>query len=371
MDPITITIGAIIAGGAVAGTSWTIWSSSRKTKAKNERLWSAAADLVSGEFEPPSGPWYKRKPMTVEAQLHDVWVVSDHYTVSTGNTAQIFTRCSAEVEGAEDFKLKIKQHGLATSLGEALGFRNVSTGDTDFDHHFWIKSSDEELAAAWLDTQSRAALMPLDKYNLALNKGTLSATRSDIEQSPKSLAKAMEAVGTLGAAPLRIMTRWHALADALEGELVSEQEAWSPGAGVRVEAESRGARVVVDTVAADPDLDTQLVTRVTCHLVTGSAERLVISRQTTGMSGLQRVTPPAGQLAGELMVASGDAEKTEQRLTAQLCQRLTELAPESLWVLGQKVTILLPRLVLNKQRISSAVELGLDLTSTVGEGVYR
>ena len=370
MDPLTIALAAAAAGTVAAGSSLLVWAIKR-WNAKYLKIWTKVARRVGGEIEPPSGPWYKRTPMTIKARLHDVGVVVDHYTVSTGNSSQTYTRCRARALGATTLKLKVKKSGVASGLGRSLGFQDLATGDALFDDRFVVKTSDEDLARAWLDEEARTALMPLKHYTLEIKGGELKAIRSDMEKNPAALAQAINAVGALGAGGRRILHRWRDLAEAMEGDLLSEVVAWAPDASVQVEAERRGARVVVDATRKDASSRAPLLTRVRCHLVTGGAERCVVSRDSSRAAGLRPVELPEDLLPDGYKASSESPEETALRLTPRLCRRLSGLRLTAVEVDGQTITVLLDGLVFDAGIIYQAADLALDLASNFSEGVYR
>ena len=342
----------------------------KRWNAKYNKIWTKAARLVEGEFEPPSGPWYRRSTMTIKARLHDVGVLVDHYTVTAGNVSQTFTRCRARALGASGMKLKVKKSGVTSGLGRSLGFQDLATGDTPFDERFVVKASDEDLARAWLDGPARDALMSLQHYQLELKGGELKGIRANVEKDPAALVQAINAVAALAAGGRRILLRWRDLTEALEGELVTEVAAWTPDAGVKVEVRRRGAQVVVDALWGE-GRKARLLTRVRCHLVASTAERFSITRGSSADRELQRVELPPDQLPEQYMAGSEQPEQTARRLDPQLCRRLADLGPAAVSAEGQTVTVLLEGLEMDAGVISRAADLALDLASTFSEGVYR
>ncbi len=369
MDPITILVGAAAVGAAASGGGLVAWAIKR-WNAKLRKHWGEVAERLGGELVPPTGPWYHRAPMSIKARLHGVGVLLDSYTVSTDNSSQTYTRCRARALGAGLLKLKVKRAGLASSLGRSLGFQDLSTGDAAFDEQYVVKASDEDLALAWLDGPSCEALVPLQKYGLELKKGEIKATRGGLDRDPDSLVVVMDAVACLAAGGQRVLQRWRDLAEELEGTLAAEVMAWSPDADVQVEALRRGARLVVDAARTD-DRDEQLLTRVRCHLVAGTAEPLAITSGSLRGTELQRVELPQDRLPAGFQAASADAERTAQRLGEQLCRRMDDLPLHAVEAEDQTVTVLLTGLVLDAGVIGRAADLALDLASTFSEGVYR
>ena len=371
MDPITIAVCAAVVGGATAGTTLLAWVAIKRHNRKYLKLWTEAAARVGGELVPPAGPWYKRTPMTIKARLHDVEVTVDHYIVTTGNVSQTFTRCRARALGAADLKLVVKRKSVISGLGRTLGFQDLPTSDPAFDDRFVVKASDEDLALAWLDLPSREALMPLEKYEVELKASELKAVRANMENDPSTLVLVMDAVAALASGGHRIMERWREMAVALEGTLLSEVAAWDPEAGVKVETELRGARVVVEAAGDQIGRTVWLRTFVKCHLVTSGAERLAVFRGASWYRQLQRVELPPDRLPGEYKVLSEAPEDTARRLTSELCRRLADLSPAFVDSEGQTVRVALDGVVLNAEIIAGAADLALDLASTFSEGVYR
>lgn len=369
MDPITILVGAAAVGAAASGGGLIAWAVKR-WNAKLRKQWGEAARRVGGALVPPSGPWYHRRPMSIEAHLHDVGLLVDSYTVSTGNSSQTYTRCRARALGAGLLKLKVKRAGLASGLSRAIGFQDLATGDAQFDEQYVIKASDDDLALAWMDRQSREAVAPLQKYQLELKKGEVKAIRGGLDRDPDTLVLVMDAVASLAAGGRRVLERWRALAEELEGSLDADVVAWSPDADVRVEAPRRGARLVVDTTRTD-DRAERLLTRLRCHLVAGTAEPLAITRGSLRGTELQRVELPPDRLPAGFKVASADAERAAGRLGEQLCRRLGDLPLHAVEAGDRTITVLLDGLVLDARVIGRAADLALDLASSFSGGVYR
>ncbi len=368
MDPISITIalGAVFAGGAAASGALLLWRGKRSMAWCRER-WTEAANRVGGELELSRRPMLHYAPMAIKARLHDVGVVVDHDNVTVGNAHQAHTLCRARALGAAGLRLKISRRGAMSALGRSLGFQQLTTNDGAFDERFVVKTSDEDLARLWLDQQARAALMPLEGHTVELKRSKVRATAPGLEDNTEVLVQVMEAVATLAAGGRRILGRWRDLAEELEGTLAAEVTAWSPDADIQVEAEHRGARLVVDTYQDDDEL----LTRVCCHLVTGGAEDLLIGPGASLQGELKRVDLPDGRLPPGMEAASPRPDLGARRLTAPLCERITRLLPDTVYLEGQKTTVLLDGVLLDARRIREAADLAMDLATTFSEGVYR
>ena len=247
MEPFLVV--SLIAG--MAGVGLGAFKLERHQRAKRADAWQAAARLAGGRFEPGGGSLFRPVPAKIVARLRgdlQVWV--DHYTVSTGKSSSTFTRIVAWAPGAK-IEIKLRKQGVVASLGTALGLGDLELGDAGFDARYAVRTSDDEMARAWLGSEVRATIMKAGAdYELTLKDGKVTAQRLGIELEPERLTAAMHAVAALARGGRELVDRWRQLASWLPGTFTGADETFVPGR-VRIQAESAGRQLSVE-LTADP-----------------------------------------------------------------------------------------------------------------------
>lgn len=169
--PATALAIAALAGLAVLA----LWSARRCRRRRQavRTAWRSMAAELGGRFRPPSGPWYRRLPSRVEAEVMGVPVRLDSYTVSDGYSAQTFTR--AATRGPRGHRFRISRRHALSRLARSVGAQDVAVGDPDYDDAFVVKTD----APAWLRNRisSRVRQLHLEQPRvvLALRRGRITA----------------------------------------------------------------------------------------------------------------------------------------------------------------------------------------------------
>jgi len=358
----------VVAGGGVSGLLvWGVVALKRASDQAWERLtaaWRAAGSQLGGRFVPSAG---RSQPMTIEAVVDGVGIVIDHYTVSAGDSENVFTRVSALAEGPVGFKLSMKP-GVLASIGRALGAQDVVVGDPVFDEAFVVKTSDEDLARAWLAPGVTPALSAAADYLHALAKGRVTATRKDIESSSVHLIQVARATAAVAGRGGQLRSEWRRVAHDLGG--IVESELWGHDEP-RIEIQARGSRMTVELTRLASGLFTKrLVTRVWARRVGARPDRFVAAERGTLTEADGEVVPLEGA-KGRVEVRSSLPRVTAGRFDRELTEALEGLTGARMVAGDDEVAVIFPGLLLQAPPLKLAVTLVAGLTSSGPEGPYR
>ncbi len=104
-----------------------------------KEVWKQLADKLQGEY---SHSFWKGDKIAVDVGQ---WTITlDTYTVSTGQSAIVYTRMRAPYVNPDQFRFTIHRAHLFSSLGRWLGMQDIPVHVQPFDKDFVIKSNDEE-----------------------------------------------------------------------------------------------------------------------------------------------------------------------------------------------------------------------------------
>ena len=323
-----------------------IWG--RRFNQRINAAWAEAARDLEGTYDPKAGAWYRRS-RAIDANLAGVPVHVDHYTVSTGKSSTTYTRCEAEARGSGGLELKVYPKTIFTSIGRALGFQDVATGDPAFDEAFVVKANSDALARAWLSPEVRDAIMQAEGYTFALAGGRLKVTRPRLETEAAAIARVAQATAAVARRGRVIHEEWDAFAAKRRG-------ATSPGR-LRIEVEDARVPLRIDTRGFD---DSAATTRIVGRVVKGRGEAYAIGgeadREAEALAEVEEVP-----LSERYRVRSADPAKTARRMTEALCQEIERLAPLSVESDGEQVVVVLPGVETDEGRLDAACALAEQL----------
>lgn len=117
--------------------------------------WGRLAAELGSSFEP--GGFLRTT--AVRARLGGYDLVLDTYTVSSGNSSQVYTRLRAPFVNPSRFHFRIHRASIFTGLAKALGKQDLEIGVADFDRDFVIQGSDEGRVRALLADPGLRALL--------------------------------------------------------------------------------------------------------------------------------------------------------------------------------------------------------------------
>jgi len=356
----------VLLAATAAVLSLGVWWLVRWIKQVSERIdtaWGAAAARLSGSFQRRAGPWYNRV-RRIDAEVKGIPVRVDHYTVSTGKSSQTFTRLRASVPHAGALRLRIYPKHLLSGLGRALGFQDVITGDAAFDEAFVVKASDEQLARSWLTPAVRKAIERSAKYGFTVKDGELKVQLGELDGDADRLTAAVQATAVLAGTGRALLRRWERFATKQRGSL----EAAADGQA-RIEIDERSVPLRIEA-AVDEEGGT--VTRIVARVLDTDAERYELAREREALDDeLQVLSDEQIDLPERFVLASSAPDQTARRLSAAVRSRLPGLAPLRIESDGQDVTVVLPGMETDEQRLEEAVEVASALAAETSKGAYR
>jgi hypothetical protein len=373
VDPIVTPL-LVLLGSVGAGVL--AYRHNRRRMEKTRRAWEEAARTLGARFDPIGGPWYRRTPAQIQAELDGTRVLVDHFTVSTGKTSTTYTR--ARGYGAEPGALRISvvpERGLA-ALGKTLGAQDIELGDAAFDEHFVVKSSDEPFARAWLAGEFVAYARGAPRYSFSVKEGKTVAQTVGLEQDPAVLAAVARATAALAGGGARLLARWRACAEELGATLEARGDGWAPDESTVLRADVGGVPVIIDGISLSEGLlmkSARVLTRVRAIRLSACPpeERWAAYRgkRPPAAEELTPIAPLDGMEGWEWRAA--DAERTRARFGPALRLRAAALGPEVVSADERAVTLLVPGVETDAARLREAAEVVAALAARGPDAPYR
>lgn len=367
MSQLLVLLIVVLVAGAVVALVWVIATHAGKVAQRIDAAWTQGAALVGGEFTPIHGPWYNKKGRTIRAQIGNVPVLADHYTVSTGKSSTTYTRVRSRAAAPPHFALQVYRKHALSGLGEALGFQDVPTGHREFDEGFTIKSNAPELVPVWLGSDVRRALSHVAEYRFTLGGGSLEAKKVGLEQDPHVLAAVVNAVALLAGRGFWLLEAWRKVAAELGGSVRAEHSMWIPGSETSIRTAWRDVPISVDVEMNEEGLlggDFSLTTRVRGQRSRGERFCMGPGKMPSGFTKVPVQGCP-------LPVYSQDPDQTLRRLSEDTIQALVKLRPSRIEANDEQVTLLIPGVVVDLQTATDAMQLVGWLASNPQTGPYR
>jgi hypothetical protein len=355
----------------VSAAAWRHFEYVRKKAERQDTAWRAAASDLQGEFVPASG-WFSKTPMSISAVAWGRRVIIDHYKVGDGKSSTTFTRVQAAGEGPPDLSLTLREKGILSSIGKALGAQDIALGDGPFDQRFAVTTSDEDLARAWLVPEVTGALFEARPYSHELVAGgQVTSIRRDIENDDHALLRAAKACVLLAGRGAALRAEWRRLAQELHGVVVAEP--WADPEP-RLEIQERGTAVFIDLVRSESlpkPLRGRLLTSVWGRRPPGRVDHFVAAEKGTlrERDGAMVELEPA--LWDAIEVRSTGVSATAARFDAEFIDSFAHARPVRVWGNEETVHVAFPGLLFDVARLQSAVKIVARLAAAVGDGPYR
>lgn len=214
VDPVVI---AIVGGSVAAAIAAAVRA--RRVAKEADAAWAAAAATLGGTYTPRRWHRLRHEPRVITAVVDEVPVRLDHYEVNDGSSQQTYTRARAEHAVAVALGLSITPRGFLRNLAVAFGAGDLETGDPAFDEKASVKRQDPTLIRAWLDAPARAAFLAAPTVAIAVKDGALTTVRDGLLLESARLVELARYLATVAGGGARLVARWRAAADALDGAL--------------------------------------------------------------------------------------------------------------------------------------------------------
>ena len=120
----------------------------RRQRARVRKAWGEVAARLGGTFVPASGMGWRSQSGRVEARIGASSVVMDHFMVSHGKHATLYTRTRVATLCSK--RLRSYRKTIFSGIGKALGMQDLVVGDPIYDDLFIIQSDDEMWARSVL-----------------------------------------------------------------------------------------------------------------------------------------------------------------------------------------------------------------------------
>ncbi len=120
---------------------WVVISRQKQAEAWKQFANELGAEFVEGRFLGAN---------KVQAQVKDWTITLDTYSVSSGDSSDVYTRMRAPLHNKDGFQFTIFRTGLISKLDKALGAQDIEIGDPDFDRDFTIQGNNETRVRALL-----------------------------------------------------------------------------------------------------------------------------------------------------------------------------------------------------------------------------
>ncbi len=307
--------------------------------------------------------------MAIDAPIDGVDVHIDLYTVRHGDSSTTYTRVTAMAETPFGLTLRIHQEGFFSNIGKKLGMQDVAVGHPEFDDLFVVKASDEDLARAWLVPEVTELLHGVVSWSHRLEGGMVSSMCVGFVEDVGELTRAALAVARFAGRGGALRADWDRVAQSLGGVMTGHL--WRDGAPT-IALDRSGSTVRIELArAALPSRRhrTGLVTRVCAERSGATREPFVAARagQLTEDDG--QLVPP--QQPGRFELRSRDPRATATRWDEGQRQTLEGLVPCAIVGTESEVAILFGGLMLDVERLRSAVVIARQLAAAPASGPYR
>ena len=255
----------------------------------------------------------------------------------------------------------------------------VRTGEPAFGERLVLRSTNPELAAAWVDGDLLRLAAGHDSYAIVLDEVAVTAVREGVEETEGALREVVDAVARLATGGARVLARWREVAASIGGALAPGTTAFAPGVTSTIVVDMGGRRVVLDVEevrAASEGGASRLRTRLRAHLLRPASARLVLSSDEPpeGIAGLRAVAGLSPELEEACWVRSDDEATAREIDDEALCRRIVALDADLLSVVDQTVTVVLPGFETSARWIREAMAVALalaDATVSAQAGPYR
>jgi hypothetical protein len=346
-----------------------------KTEAAR-RLWKLLAERLDGRVEGSSS---SGSGISVVANIDgvNVTVMAERAALREGRAPIQVTTISAGAEETGGLELHVFPEDAIAQMNKALGGQDIIVGEQDFDERFVVKASNEDLARAWLDEETRRGIEACHPYHLSLSRGEARATRAGLEQDVRLLEMTARNIALFAQGGQRLLAATKAAAIELGGLFSATSQPWAADGGVLIVLERLKTRVLIDFIRRPTEAGPERVfTRARARALLPLGARFVLR----GRGGC----PPPKELGAmpplklverafpsHLDVFGDDIDAIEARLTDAVAARLEGLRPELVALDGQEVTVCLMGLILDVAVLERAIELTLELGRAEPSRPYR
>jgi len=118
-------------------------------KQRRDAVWRQLADEIGAEFI-EGGLFSAGK---VQARFKNWTVTLDAYSVSSGDSGELYTRMRAPFQNKSEIQFMVFRTGSVSKLDKALGAEQIEIGDADFDRDFVVRGKSESQARAFFANQ--------------------------------------------------------------------------------------------------------------------------------------------------------------------------------------------------------------------------
>jgi hypothetical protein len=367
MDPtlFVLLLGAVGGGAGILGM---VVRAGRATAQRRVAVWAEAARRLAAGFLPGSeGSLFSSgRSMRIVATLEGVEVCIDCHTVSEGRSSTTYTRVSALAQAPAEFTLRIFEETLLSTLGKKLGTQDVVVGDPRFDEIFVVKSSDEEMARAWLVPGVTSFISRLS-WSHDLAGGRVTSTCPEIVEDVHELVHAAWTTARLAGRGAALRAEWELLAQHLGGVL--RGDLWRDSAPA-IEVGGPTSPVCVELARAElPKHPRRIATRVRAARGGGTGERFVAAPR-SDLTDRDGEIVPASK-THKLELRSRDPRATAARFDDEGRHALDALDASAVVATETEVAVLFAGIMLDEERLHAAIAALRRLASTESSRPYR
>jgi hypothetical protein len=364
VDPFFFLLAAAVGGGI--GILGMVSRANRESAERCQVVWAEAARRLEGRLSPGEGAIFSVSSMAIVATIEGVEVCLDCHTVKEGRKSTTYTRVSAQAEAPVEFTLRVFAETVLSGLGKKLGMQDVVVGDPRFDEVFVVKSSDEEMARAWL-VPAVTKLVSRLSWSHDLGRGRVTSTCPGVVEDVHELVHAASTTARLAGRGAALRAEWERLALHLGGVL--RGELWRDSRPA-IEVGGPTSPVHVELARAElPNQSRRIATRVRAARGDRAGDRFVAA-PTVDLAdrdgGIVPVPTPH-----KLELRSSDPKATAIRFDEERRQALDALDPSAVVATEIEVTVLFAGVMLDADRLQAAIALARQLGSAGSTGPYR
>lgn len=221
-------------------------------KKRRQAIWTQVALELDGEHHPQSKWW--RADECIDAVVNGVDVKLDIYIVSTGKSSHPYTRVTASFAYGPGVKTKVYKQGLLSSIGKALGMRDVALGDAAFDERFIVRAENPAVVRRlWTSKACKLFARRLEDTTVQSDTKTIKVWSAGRWDEAPRMRDAFAMIGELASRDLYGLFALRAIAGATTTSPSGERPCAELDTGVRVvvQAEDHDDHLVMVARAAE------------------------------------------------------------------------------------------------------------------------
>lgn len=365
LTAILIAVGALILVASILYLA-------RRTHLRSERrwrLWEQAATRLGSSLKPRASSILVADELSFSTIIDGVTI--DLLGRLGPPALRRPTESGTEIRAATKGSLGLE---LTVSRCEAPPRASTDRGSSpggDSPECLVVRSSNEDLARAWLSHQICQEIEACPSYRFSISDGEVTATCDCLEVDVDVIERAARAVALMAGGGQELLRRTRAMAAELGGLLSARSDVWEPDGSVLTVVERQGTQVLIDSVGhghRGGRVDSVFSRIRVRPLMTSEAHFVIHGHQAyeppDELASLTLISHDDVDFSQHFTVLTNDVFGFSERLSTSVRQRIQGLRPALVTGDGREVTMLLKGVVLDATVVTEALDLAVELATT-------